>query len=314
VAHRRSLHRLDLNLLLAFDALLAERNVTRAADRLSVGQPAMSASLAKLRRFFGDPLLIREGRGLVATAVAEDLIVPIREALDRVEAAIDSRCAFDPRTDRHTFTVMASDYMLLLLLTGLLDQMALEAPNVRIKVVPPHVDDFEQPLLRSKIDLLILPHGYVPSPSALHSAPLLSDRFVCAIDTRHPDVGAHMTKQQFRTLPYIAYHTVSHPSVPERQLRARGIDRPVEVATQSFVVLPLMLTGTRFFALVHQRLAERFADQAAIRWVDPPFAMDPIEETLFWAPASHTDPAHRWLRTRIQDTAANLDTSGGSLT
>lgn len=209
---------------------------------------------------------------------------------------------------------MASDYILLLLLTGLFDQMAMEAPNVRINIVPPHVDDFEQPLLRSKIDLLILPREYVPLSSPLRSAPLLSDRFVCAIDAGHPDVGAQMTKQQFRTLPYIAFRSVSQPSIPERQLRVRGIDRPVEVVTQSFVVLPLMLTGTRFFALVHQRLAERFADQAAIRWVDPPFAMEPIEEALFWGPASHTDPAHRWFRTRIQGAAANFAASGGSRT
>ncbi|MGV9675552.1 LysR family transcriptional regulator [Nocardia sp. NPDC003482] len=301
----RDLLRLDLNLLVAFDALITERSVTRAAERLSVGQPAMSASLAKLRKFFDDPLLVRQGRALVPTTVAEDLIVPIREALERVESVIESRRRFDPRHDRRTFTIMASDYMLVLVLSRVLDELAVEAPNVQINIVP-HVPGYEEMVLRSEIDLLILPRELILSSARLRSEPLLTDRFVCAIDRDHPDVTDHMTGEQFRSLPYVAYHVGPIPSAPERQLTARGVRRDVEVATQSFVVLPLILRGTRFFALVFLRLVRHFADSAGIRWVEPPFALDPITEAMFWAPRADSDPAHRWLRDRIAAAAATL--------
>ena len=106
MGERESLRRLDLNLLLAFDALMEEQHVTRAAERLMVGQPAMSASLRKLRRFFDDPLLVRQGRGMVPTTRALELVAPIREALDGLEATVQAGTCFDPRTDRRTFTRM----------------------------------------------------------------------------------------------------------------------------------------------------------------------------------------------------------------
>ncbi|RYF48434.1 MAG: LysR family transcriptional regulator [Comamonadaceae bacterium] len=295
----RNLRRLDLNLLVAFDALLAERSVTRAADRLSVGQPAMSASLAKLRKFFGDPLLVRQGRGLVPTTVAEDLAVPIREALERIESAIESRRRFDPRIDRHTFTIMASDYALLLLLSSLLDELAVEAPNVRINIVP-HVANYEEMVLRSKVDLLIAPQEVVESSTGLQSHTLLTDRFVCAIDRDHPLVGKSMSAEQFQTLPYVGYHLTLASSIPERQLSARGVARRIEVATQSFVVQPLILRGTRSFALVPLRLVEHLAETAGIRWVETPFDLGAIiTETMFWAQRVESDQAHRWLRERV---------------
>ena len=133
---RKQLHRLDLNLLLAFDVLIAECNVTRAAERMSIGQPAMSASLMRLRKFFGDPLLVREGRSLVPTSRALGLIEPIREALDTIESTVRISREFDPRTDHRTFTLMASDYVLLLLLSRLLAELEVEAPNIRFTVRP----------------------------------------------------------------------------------------------------------------------------------------------------------------------------------
>lgn len=113
---RHRLQRLDLNLLLAFDVLIEECNVTRAAERLNVGQPAMSASLAKLRKILDDPLLVREGRQLRPTPVALELVSSVREGLDLIGGAVDSRQSFDPATGRRTFTIMASDYVLVLFL------------------------------------------------------------------------------------------------------------------------------------------------------------------------------------------------------
>jgi DNA-binding transcriptional LysR family regulator len=129
---REQVRRLDLNLLLAFEALMAERSVTRAAERMSVGQPAMSASLARLRTFFGDPLLVRDGRSLVPTPRALELTASFEEALDLIDSALRTSHSFDPRTAHRAFTVMASDYVLLLLLGPLVAKLEAEAPNLRL--------------------------------------------------------------------------------------------------------------------------------------------------------------------------------------
>src|ERR1700754_4132374 len=126
----------DLNLLIALDALLSERNVTRAAERTSVGQPAMSASLARLRKHFDDQLLVRQGRQVMPTPLAESLVGPVREALAAVETVLVRSRAFAPRTDRAAFTIVAADYVTMVLLRPLFGAITDEAPYVRISVKP----------------------------------------------------------------------------------------------------------------------------------------------------------------------------------
>jgi len=193
-----------------------------------------------------------------------------------------------------------------LLLSGLLDELAVEAPNVRINIIP-HVATYEEMVLRSEIDLLIAPREVVEPLTALHAQTLLSDRFVCAIDRDHPQVGESMSVAQFPTLPYVAYHLTLASSVPARRLSARGVTRRIEVTTESFVVQPLILRGTQSFALVPLRLVEHFAEIAGIRWVEPPFELEAIiTEAMFWAPRVESNQAHRWLRERVAGAAAAL--------
>ena len=305
MVNRHRLQRLDLNLLLAFDVLIEECNVTRAAERLNVGQPAMSASLAKLRKILDDPLLVREGRQLLPTPVALELVSSVREALDLIAGAVDSRESFDPTVDRRTFTIMASDYVLVLFLADLLDRLARAAPHVKFSITPLADDPIEE-LRREHIDLQIFPRELTtPGPEAL-SESLFADRFVCVVDRDHPEVLDRLTKQQFATLPYIAYHNQPMQSAPERRMATLGIERPIEVAAQSFVSLPLMLRGTRFFTLVHLRLAERIADDARVRWIESPYSFDPIHETMFWSRRLHADPAHQWLRSQLATEARKM--------
>lgn len=302
---RESLHRLDLNLLLAFDALIAERNVTRAAERMSVGQPAMSASLARLRKFFDDPLLVREGRRLVPTNRALALIAPIRQALDTIESTVRGSREFDPRTARRTFTLMASDYVLLLLLGGLLAELEVEAPHLRF-TVRPIAADFADQIDRSRLDLLILPEELVPGSMTARSERLFTDRLVCAVDVDHPDVGEHLTMEQFCTLPFVSFDGTPMQTVTELRFRALGIDRPAEIGTQSFVVQPMMLPGTRLMAVVQERLGQYFAAKAGIRLLAPPVPISATSEAMFWSPRADADPAHLWLRQRVLRSAAAL--------
>lgn len=302
---RAQLHRLDLNLLLAFDALIAERNVTRAAERMSVGQPAMSASLTRLRKFFDDPLLVRQGRSLVPTTRALALIEPIREALDTIESTVRANREFDPRTNHRTFTLMASDYVLLLLLGPLLAELEVEAPNLRF-TVRPIAADFAEQINSSRLDLLVFPEELVPDDMQANSERLFTDRLVCAVDRNHPEVGGRITEEQFCSLPLVSYDGNPLQTIHERRFHQLGLDRPIEIRTQSFVVQPLMLPGS-LMALVHERLGQYFARNVGIRIVDPPFPIAPMSEAMFWSPRADTDTAHRWLRERVQRAASALD-------
>ncbi len=301
---REQVRRLDLNLLLAFESLMAERSVTRAAERMSVGQPAMSASLARLRTFFGDPLLVRDGRSLVPTSRALELTASFQEALDLIDSTLRASRGFDPHTAHRTFTIMASDYVLLLLLGPLVAELEAEAPNLRLNIRPVAADYAEQ-INRPQLDLLILPEEVAGLKA--NSTRLFSDRLVCAFDARHPEVGQELTEEQFRTLPMVSYNGSFADPMIERRFRELGIDRATAVGTQSIIIQPLVLAGTRMMAVVPERLGRYFAGQAAIRLLDPPRPFDPLHLAMFWAPQAGDDPAHRWLRERVLRSAAALD-------
>jgi|SRR6516165_2549838 len=295
----------DLNLLLALDALLSERNVTRAAERLSVGQPAMSASLRRLRKHFGDPLLVREGRSLLPTPLASTLAPLAREAVTALEAVFDRQRGFDPLVDSRSFTIMASDYVTVILLRPLVAQLAAEAPLQRVNVVPVH-GEFGEQLRRGQADLLVLPTELTGASFGFPHRHLFHDRYVLVADADNQEVGSEVSAEEFARLPYVAYSGGPLPSIADVQLDTLGIPRRVEMTTQSFVVAPLLVSGTRFVALVHERLARHVADVARLKVVEPPVPLRPISEALFWNPRHTADPAHVWLRDRIAERADQL--------
>ncbi|MDV9170743.1 LysR family transcriptional regulator [Streptomyces sp. W16] len=294
----------DLNLLLALDALLVERSVTRAAERMYVGQPAMSASLGRLRKHFDDPLLVREGRALVPTPLALSLAPLVREAVAASEAVFRRSRGFDPLADRRSFTIMASDYVTLILLRPLLAKLAEETPLQRVNVVPVR-SDFGEQLRKGDIDLLVLPTEIAGSLAVPHRH-LFNDRYVLIADPDNDAVGATVDVDQFAQLPYVAYSAGPLPSIAESQLDSLGIARRAEVSTQNFVIVPFLVTGTRFVSLVHEKLARHFAGQVRLRVLEAPAPLRPISEALFWSPRNTHDPAHTWLRERISKLAADL--------
>lgn len=237
----KNLANMDLNLLVALDALLAERNVTRAAERLLVGQSAMSSTLARLRRLFDDPLLVREGRGLAATPLAESLIDPVRQALGIIEGVLTVRSSFDPAIDHRTFTISASDYVTLVLLRPLIEKLAKEAPHVRVTIIPVSAGDYTEDLRREQADLLVVPRELLPAQTGYAQAPLFSDEYVVAVDADNPDVGSEIGIEQFSTLPYLAYQSAGRASLADLQLDQLQIRRNVEVTAQSFLIAPLLL-------------------------------------------------------------------------
>jgi DNA-binding transcriptional LysR family regulator len=298
-----SLSGVDLNLLVALDALLTERNVTRAAERMSLGQPAMSAALARLRKQFGDPLLVREGRSYRLTTLAESLLDPVREAIAAADQVLGVRRPFDPRTDERVFSVMASDYVTLVLLRPLLSELAVEAPHVRITIMATG-SDFDDKLRRGSADLLIYPVDLAETLSGLPRTVLFSDRFVLTADRDNPDLD-DVDVERFRTLPYAGV-SGAVPSLVESQLEAQGIAPRVEVATETQLIVPFLLVGTRLVGFVQERLVRAVAPHADLRTAPSPVELRPLVEAMYWTTRSSDDPAHRWLRARLVEQARRI--------
>ena len=302
-----SLTGVDLNLLVALDALLAERSVTRAADRLGLSQPGMSNTLARLRRLFGDPLLVREGLILVPTPRAESLRQPIQEALSLIQQALDDRPGFDPARDRATFTVSCSDYSLLMLIGPLVRRLAAAAPDLTIQVLPRASDPVR--LLRDgEADLVIEPAEIMPD-NALASRRLFADRWVCCVWAGTTEVGDLMSMETYLRLGHLVYSAVrGHPvSIVDTYLAKAKVPRRIEFTVESFLLAPFLLQGTDLVAVVPERAAGHLRRTAAVRFLEPPMHLPSITEMLWWNPRHTMDPAHAWLRARIAEIAAELD-------
>lgn len=294
------LRRVDLNLLLSLDALLRERSVTRAAERLSVSQPAMSSTLARLRRLFDDPLLVRSGNTLLPTPFAESLSDRLPHVLAQIDELVNRQPSFDPTTDTRVFTVAASDYITLLVLRPLVARLAADAPGVRLHVEPVN-RDYPQQLREDRLDLLFLPQEVIVPMHGLSSQAVFLDRFVCAVSVDHPEVGASVSIEQLQTLPYLAYRAHGLSSNVDRQLDELGVSRAVEMTTEHFVIAPLLLSGTNMICMLHERLGIELERSAGIRLLEPPVVLRPVTQAIFWHPRRDVDPGHRWLRDRVTE-------------
>lgn len=299
---------MDLNLLVAFDMLMTERSVTRAAQRLSVGQSAMSSTLNRLRKLFGDPIMTRDGRYLVATPLAESLAEPVRDILTEIENVLTLRGEFDPATAEQTFSIIASDYLTMTFLQPLIARLSTEAPGIRLRIFPTS-DDFVDQLRRHRVDLLAVPQEAIEEYIEFHHRVLFRDRFVVAVDKDHPEVGNEITLEQFSTLPYLATSSGQLRSLSEMQLDFLGVPRNTEI-TAGFGMAPFLLRGTRLVTLVHERLAHKIRDAAEIRLLEPPIPrLQPITEIMAWTNRTDAVPAHRWLRQTLIELAAEYDSA-----
>jgi DNA-binding transcriptional LysR family regulator len=302
-----NLRSVDLNLLVVLDALLTERSVSRAGQRLGLSQPAVSAALTRLRALFGDPLLVRAGRGLALTRPAEDLIAPVREILTHIEQTLVERPAFDPTRDVRSFAISASDYATLVLLTPFVRALAAEAPAVTVHLLP-RSRDVGAVLRGGHADLVIEPRELFID-AKFPSASLFSDRWLCAVDAANPAVrGRRITWEQYLALPHLVYGIG-----PDRQLNLAdqhfgrlGVSRKIEVTVESFLLVPFLLAGTPLVSLILERTVGRLAAATTIRTLEPPMALPDIHEAMFWHPRHTTDPGHRWLRERLAALARAL--------
>src|SRR3954447_5939741 len=298
---------LDLNLLVALDALLSERSVTRAARRVGLSQPGMSNALARLRRLLYDPLLVRQGATLVPTARAEALVGPVHDALELIRSALDAQRSFDPARDRRTFRLSCSDYSVLMLIGPLVRGLAADAPGLTVEVLP-RLADAGRALDLGDVDLVVEP-AEIMEREDLPCARLWDDRWMCCVWDGNARVGDEMRLEDFTALGHLIYSMggAGQPvALPDLHLARLGVERRIEVSVESFLLAPFLLQGTDLVPLTPKR-AEAFLRRTGdIRVLEAPIEFPPLVETLWWHPRATADPAHAWLRTRIGEVAITL--------
>jgi len=290
-----TLRNLDLNLLPTLDALLRERNVTRAAAQVGLSQPAVSAALARLRRHFGDELLHRSGNQYELTPLAQQLRAPTELALTGVRRVFDASPEFDPSSADRTFRLTMSDYAMAVFGEQLVRRLAEVAPGVRLQLnhtEPAFVDNAAETL--RGVDGMVLPHGFLKD---IPVTDLYDDSWVCVVSPDNPQVGEELTMEDLATLPWVVMWNLPTAFAPAaRQLDMLGVEPRVEVTVDSFLSLPFLVAGTRRIAVLQTRLAERLAGVAGVRVLPCPWDAVPLKEAFWWHPSHRRDPAHQWLR------------------
>jgi len=301
--HSVHLGAIDLNLLVAFDALLAERNVTRAARRVGLTQPAMSHALGRLRDILGDPILVRSGSGMLATARAEALEEPIRRALREIDDALRGGPTFDPKVARRTFTLAIGDYGELVVLPPLLARLAREAPGIDLRVlaIP---EDYGRLVEDGSFDLVINPIA-TGLGAGLVQQKLFDERFVCVLRKGH---------RAAKNLDLASYVALPHALIAPRgraggfvddALAARGLSRRVALTVPHFLVAPLVVAASDLVLTVAERIARTFAAMAPLEILEPPLPLRGFSMWQVWHERRRNDPAHAWLRTVITEVCAD---------
>lgn len=301
---------LDLNLLVALDALLTERSITAAGVRVHLTQSAMSGALSRLREFFNDELLTQVGRKMVPTPLGESLAEPVRKILLEIKSTINAKPRFDPSSSTRHFSVMMSDYVDTVLMSKVLQIAAAAAPRVRFDIVSNDVVTPVEFLERADVDLLIMPREYLSDKHPRED--LYTDGYACVVWTGNSLVGDALTKEQYLDLGHVVlqFGRGRIPVQDEWFLTTLGLTRRIEVLAMNFNSVPQHVVGTNRVATIHRRLAEHYAKYLPLRILTPPYELPLLTEAVQWHSLFTEDAGNRWLRTLLKHVASDVREGG----
>jgi DNA-binding transcriptional LysR family regulator len=297
---------IDLNLLLVFDALMTERHVTRAGQRIGLSQPAVSAALNRLRGVLEDDLFVRQGGEMVPTARALALAEPITDALRRVELALRASAPFDPATIRRDFTVRGVDYVGYLMIPSLIANLASSAPGIVVRCVDAQTGSVPQLLEEGRIDLAIEVLHQLDDP--IRSQFLLRERYVVIVSAHHPDIdpGADYRSQDpfdldlYCRLPH-ALHSFVGGTVGnvDAALAAINRKRHVALSVPHFFSIAKAVADSRMIATFPERLATQIAPMLGLRIYQAPIDLAPISLAVIWHRRNDSDAGQIWFRQQV---------------
>jgi len=302
-----NLSRVDLNLLVHLDALLAERSVTRAAARVGLGQSAMSHNLARLRDLFSDELLTRGPEGLRLTPRALALVEPVRIALAQIQVLVSRDEAFDPRTAERTFSVGLPDSMEILIVPSLLAYLREVAPGIHLRLHNIDSSKLLDDLDADRLDLAV-GYGVFAQGQAHHKRRLLfTETYLCMFNAERTGITASISLDDYLRLPHVL--TSLRPGergVVDDALEKLGLRRTVVLTTPRFLAVPSLVARAPVVVTMHARLARFFAAELGLSLSLPPVELPDMAVSLLWHASYDHDPAHAWLRQMMVRLVAEL--------
>lgn len=303
-AHRKpgiwamDIRRLDLNLLLMLDAVERDRNLSAAARRLGISQPAASANLGKLRDFFKDQLFLRTGRGLRPTPFLEEIIIPVRSVLTAIDRDILRKAVFDAADTERLFTITTSDIGVFVFVPPLLRALRAQAPRASLRCVTMHHRQLHEALDRGDVDVAI---GYFPDLSSpgIGDHDLVAHPFTCIVRENHPTIGATLTLEQFEKAEHLVITEQGRSQeIAERRIREMRIKRNIILHLNHFMSVPQLIANSDMVAIVPASLGAWYSGRG-LKMIEPPFDIPHIPLKQFWHRRREDEPAMRWLRTLI---------------
>ncbi|MXP26567.1 LysR family transcriptional regulator [Altererythrobacter indicus] len=292
----------DLNLLVAFDVLMQEQSVTKAANRLNVTQSAMSASLKRLRESFQDDILAQHGKKLLPTPFAMALQPEIAEKIFQLRVLIARQGRFDPQHSERHFRIAASDYITTVLLAPLVNALGQEAPGIAFTFELPGPTS-QVSLANGELDLLLTPEMFVhpDHPCEL----VLEEQHVTVGWTGNPLLTAPISRKDFTDAGHVGVSVGRKFTFAEEWFKSQGIERRIEVRAPSFIQAPFLVPGTMRFCVMHESLARLMAERLPLRILGIPFPIPPMREMMQFHATREADPGLLWLRKRITQAASS---------
>lgn len=290
--------RLDLNLLVVFDVIYAERNLTRASEILHITQPAVSNALGRLRKTFGDPLFVRTSEGMIPTPLARNIVERVRNALELMESCINQEAVFEPESSNKTLLCSFSELAEALLLPGLLARVREAAPKMALRSY--YVPRNEMPMELAAGTLDIAVDVTFVNDSNLHHTPLLDEEYVCAVRKDHPVIRRKPTMKQYLSLGHV--HVSSRRKgvgTVDQSLKTLGHRRVIAARVRDYTAAPLIVAKTDLACTLPRVLAK----QAGLRMYPLPFETPPVRMHLYWHKSADGDAANVWLRGLLCDVA-----------
>ncbi len=300
--------RYDLNLLPVLLTLIEERNVTRAAERLGITQPALSNALARLRTTLKDPLFIRERYGIQPTPIALELAPVIAEALAKIDEAVLGQQAFDPAKAERLITIAPNNYVEFALVPHIVARLRETAPGIKLRLTPYGNDLVETGVISGTTSVVL---GRITEPpDNLIVQHLMDESLACIVRADHPEIGETISKEQFERLKHVNV-------IPPGRLRAglfqalsqKGLKREVAVSVTSFPSVPEMIAVTDYCATLPSLICRRLAEDKRLKVLPAPVDLGTFPVDMAWHVRYRHDPAHRWLRSMISETIQRVAAS-----
>jgi DNA-binding transcriptional LysR family regulator len=292
------LNRVDLNLLVVFNAIYSEGGITRASEKLNLTQPAISHALGRLRQLFDDPLFVREGRAMVPTPMARNLVVPVQRALRGLEVMFSEIDRFDPASTQRQFTLGVRDVLESTLLPPLLQRVMAEAPEVDVAAVRTARRDIEGELANGTLDLAI--DVLLPVGERIRRQPIETDRMVVLARADHPRIGKTLSLDEYLRQSHVLVSSRrSGGGLEDIELARLGLRRRIRLRCQHYFAACRVVSQTNLLLTMPERYALIVNEQFGNRVLPLPLEGPTLDIFLYWHENVDNDPANHWLREQV---------------